>query len=125
MLILRSRIQIHLMLLFIEGNRAQRRRVKRFKYISCYCLSPPVSFKAWFSWYSNTSHVIVYHCERVIWRERNVIQIHLMLLFITRVKYVLDAVGNSNTSHVIVYPGWLREERELTLFKYISCYCLS
>ena len=53
-------IQIHLMLLFIKGERV--------------CQS--------FHLDSNTSHVIVYHCRILQQRKQRVIQIHLMLLFI-------------------------------------------
>ena len=56
----------------------------RFKYISCYYLSHAGEHLHTEEHYSNTSHAIIYH---VSYRRRNdisAIQIHLMLLFITR-----------------------------------------
>ncbi len=53
---------------------------------------------------SNTSHVIVYHNYAAVICQTSQIQIHLMLLFIK----IVNAL-------VVV----------LTIFKYISCYCLS
>ena len=57
----RSGIQIHLMLLFISA---------RWRAAKC-------------SYYSNTSHVIVYLNNHKFFKDINRIQIHLMLLFIT------------------------------------------
>ena len=97
----------------------------KFKYISCYCLS-------------KTSK---------IHRPAGQIQIHLMLLFISKSGENAQVLHNSNTSHVIVYrfPVWqlfhfryysntshvivylavTAYRRYYKLFKYISCYCLS
>ena len=98
-------IQIHLMLLFIEAEKA----------------------KIESSGNSNTSHVIVYQERAALRHPDPFIQIHLMLLFIilqnsrdrheinsntSHVIVYLDiqkslacSLNNSNTSHVIVYPA--------------------
>ena len=97
--------------------------------------------------YSNTSHVIVYPLN--VWKglEYRIIQIHLMLLFITNYFVRFGSQLHSNTSHVIVYHGYCKEfgfansiqihlmllficypqdgQRIQHAFKYISCYCLS
>ena len=54
--------------------------------------------------HSNTSHVIVYP---ISFRESS------------------SAGAYSNTSHVIVYPFLHSIHKEMIIFKYISCYCLS
>ncbi len=55
--------------------------------------------------HSNTSHVIVY---------------------LYKAKRKDNGEWDSNTSHVIVYPkGSLFSCARMTVFKYISCYCLS
>ena len=75
--------------------------------------------------YSNTSHVIVYLQSSRLRFCPKIIQIHLMLLFISSQSG--DALGcpYSNTSHVIVYRGGTGKGNQEPQFKYISCYCLS
>ena len=82
----------------------KRLKRKRFKYISCYCLSILWELGICLRRNSNTSHVIVYPKLRLQSRKTFYIQIHLMLLFI-------------KTTAVFSSP--------VILFKYISCYCLS
>ena len=53
------------------------------------------------------------------------ISIHLMLLFIEYVDPCMFGEAHFNTSHVTVYPYGDYESIELTIFQYISCYCLS
>ena len=135
------------MLLFIESVNDDLQGFKRFKYISCYCLS---------------------RCPKGPWKFCR-IQIHLMLLFIggsdvygwvdsafkyiscyclslsmaqffisaAKFKYIscyclsnfklLHSSFNlySNTSHVIVYLVFYQILILFSKFKYISCYCLS
>ena len=98
-----TRIQIHLMLLFILSSGSMVISGGLFKYISCYCLSPCGVGRFYL----------------------NVIQIHLMLLFISWPRCCCSAFWDSNTSHVIVYLCTLEGCQMLILFKYISCYCLS
>ena len=78
---------------------------------------------------SNTSHVPIYqHSEKSYFRVFpiqihlmflfirktlsdfffNVIQIHLMFLFIGRQGYNVSVLGDSNTSHVPIYPAYFR-----------------
>ena len=74
-----------------------------FQYISCYCLSPS-------------------HWE---WPPGVWISIHLMLLFIgVKVSYP-SGRENFNTSHVTVYLTHYQTGISITIFQYISCYCLS
>ena len=97
-----------------------------FQYISCYCLSSATHHSPKIYRYFNTSHVTVY---RLVNRQ-----------FIMELMYF-------NTSHVTVYPGgviWVRRRLFIsihlmllfifialhilfwiTVFQYISCYCLS
>ena len=99
-------IQIHLMLLFIYVKEKNFSKQAKFKYISCYCLSVPMlPFSCTYrysntshvivyldrhnTWllsvqHSNTSHVIVYHFRALPCVGVLFIQIHLMLLFISR-----------------------------------------
>ena len=118
-------IQIHLMLLFIycQDGRAEGRR--KFKYISCYCLSVCRGRQAFASQNSNTSHVIVYLLHSVLLACDMRIQIHLMLLFICMLEQSQLHLVYSNTSHVIVYRGPSSGLEKCRKFKYISCYCLS
>ena len=100
----------------------------QFKYISCYCLSAVTFVAVWQESYSNTSHVIVYLTSSSLSAPSTIIQIHLMLLFIhadgqrpsygqifkyiscycLSVRAIVQAgsCAYSNTSHVIVYPGY-------------------
>ena len=77
------RISIHLMLLFIITGIRTTKRVNKFQYISCYCLSfsPARAFVR--TSYFNTSHVTVYQCTLHTIPRIEAISIHLMLLFIT------------------------------------------
>ena len=54
-----------------------------FKYISCYCLSTGMILVTTSDIYSNTSHVIVYQYSPPECPANSIIQIHLMLLFIS------------------------------------------
>ena len=141
-----SPISIHLMLLFITAATPELLKVCPFQYISCYCLSmadrgivveekisihlmllfiitlptTSISFN-----YFNTSHVTVYQFFRFQHPKKNVISIHLMLLFIITFIGILPIDFHFNTSHVTVYPDRLFEQPTISLFQYISCYCLS
>ena len=53
------------------------------------------------------------------------IQIHLMLFFIKWSRRCPVTTGNSNTSHVILYPSSALIASISSVFKYISCYSLS
>ena len=99
-----NKISIHLMLLFIVTVSEQDSLRIVFQYISCYCLSLPGRIVSILTTDFNTSHVTVYpsfsasllsslskfqyiscYClslYRRRWDYRNVISIHLMLLFI-------------------------------------------
>ncbi len=58
--------------------------------------------------------------------KSRIIQIHLMLLFISlKILFNHGLTKNSNTSHVIVYLLPLIVTCPDSTFKYISCYCLS
>ena len=48
-----------------------------------------------------------------------------MLLFIEEDETESEYDGNFNTSHVTVYHGTDRLTKFVSLFQYISCYCLS
>ena len=80
---LRSPIQIHLMLLFIDLCSLVCADSLIFKYISCYCLSPRCTILR------NTVSLFKYiscYCLSVMSgypHRTNIIQIHLMLLFIS------------------------------------------
>ena len=142
-----SKISIHLMLLFIviplriviiipdfntshvtvyRNTKAKLRQQSEFQYISCYCLSDGTNGKMYFvsefqyiscyclSWCNviylvackdfNTSHVTVYRFDACS---------------------CTPAISYFNTSHVTVYLEKLATDTTVTLFQYISCYCLS
>ena len=121
--------------------------VPRFQYISCYCLSDSHCMSLETQWYFNTSHVTVYHSRASFCNSFNIhfntshvtvylladsfvisinhISIHLMLLFIgVKVSYP-SGRENFNTSHVTVYLTHYQTGISITIFQYISCYCLS
>ena len=91
------------MLLFIFAATSPSNLFLIFQYISCYCLS----------------------AERRNGRNRCMISIHLMLLFIIEPLLRMCMYMYFNTSHVTVYhyPGFFCSA--LRKFQYISCYCLS
>ena len=74
----------------------------------------------------NTSHVTVYLSSKFPVIIPIVISIHLMLLFITtlllRSRWL---TANFNTSHVTVYLCAFDRWPVISIFQYISCYCLS
>ena len=98
------RISIHLMLLFIRVTTGFNGFNRVFQYISCYCLSLLAVVKVPRFRHFNTSHVTVYHSQRILVHYVLQISIHLMLLFILFIRYILRFVHQ---------------------FQYISCYCLS
>ena len=120
-------IQIHLMLLFIRRYRSSRSRSTGFKYISCYCLSEPYTSQACAIKIQIHLMLLFIQLYPTFFLPVWCIQIHLMLLFILeKLSQVLDVSifkyiscyclsaasavsgtinGDSNTSHVIVYPG--------------------
>ena len=75
-----------------------------FQYISCYCLSELRLAAMQILRDFNTSHVTVYR----LW-----------------VVFVGFSFTNFNTSHVTVYLFHRTQVRQILLFQYISCYCLS
>ena len=75
--------------------------------------------------YFNTSHVTVYLCSKSTESIRTGISIHLMLLFITMLIITTKVFRYFNTSHVTVYLILSASYFSLSLFQYISCYCLS
>ena len=99
---------------------------QEFKYISCYCLSKVPGAAKYLNEDSNTSHVIVYRSPGGSFPPVSGIQIHLMLLFIPHKLRKTLGMNHSNTSHVIVYRDLdQRGGGADGAFKYISCYCLS
>ena len=135
------------MLLFILRRGSKGCRGRRFKYISCYCLSLTEPLKTSLlqiqihlmllfipgghklkhsASYSNTSHVIVYLFFSGFIFQANRIQIHLMLLFI-----MIDSFDNSYDVYIQIHLMLLFiklrdcSEQIREIFKYISCYCLS
>ena len=95
---------------------------------------------------SNTSHVIIYlrgdhpeskdagfkyipcyHLSCIFRHQRiqSIIQIHPMLSFIRDEFVAAGQKGNSNTSHVIIYPVNFISPDISPPFKYIPCYHLS
>ena len=117
-------IQIHLMLLFIvvgiiqyldivdsntshvivypgiERNKKLKSSYSNTSHVIVYQIR---EISAHHDKYSNTSHVIVYLRGRAVYGYTTFIQIHLMLLFITKSRKESKHLINSNTSHVIVY----------------------
>ena len=95
----------------------------------------------------NTSHVTVYHPARSNLVHIRIISIHLMLLFIRNRSWWIDWRCNFNTSHVTVYLELVyvaitvifisihlmllfivtctESAHIMSVFQYISCYCLS
>ena len=95
----------------------------------------------------NTSHVTVYHPARSDLVHIRIISIHLMLLFIRNRSWWIDWRCNFNTSHVTVYLELVyvaitvifisihlmllfivtctESAHIMSVFQYISCYCLS
>ena len=121
-----SSIQIHLMLLFISSSSAFLRSRSLFKYISCYCLSTNENFCDKISVNSNTSHVIVYHASPQSKRRGGMIQIHLMLLFISvQAGEVRAGPAFKYISCYCLSMFWEYVQGKRKIFKYISCYCLS
>ena len=99
-----SRIQIHLMLLFIHISR----RIE------------PNTIN------SNTSHVIVYPPPTLHHLSALLIQIHLMLLFILNAGIVFPAGAKIQIHLMLLFIAWpCQAGLDVDLFKYISCYCLS
>ena len=114
------------MLLFILGTEYEIIRESLFQYISCYCLSNPITRISVPEHYFNTSHVTVYHQYHAeAWRCISIsihlmllfiagaspgkgtdiqISIHLMLLFIGIKMLPVRSKTYFNTSHVTVYP---------------------
>ena len=76
--------------------------------------------------YSNTSHVFIYRQQSIIRLMWLRIQIHPMFLFIVLPSSSYVSSGDSNTSHVFIYPTlnhcWFNV---LWQFKYIPCFYLS
>ena len=120
-----ARISIHLMLLFIQGTVIQRIDNDLFQYISCYCLSSLQYVETRLLSHFNTSHVTVYRRHDKIWKVREQISIHLMLLFIHWNNHIPPLFLHFNTSHVTVYRFPWRPVHSFSQFQYISCYCLS
>ena len=107
-------IQIHLMLFFIPDQPPFCGPFFTFKYISCYSLSaslvrskggrPEFKYISCYSLsllrlhseikegHSNTSHVILYHVGRIQSMFVLVIQIHLMLFFISSSSFLLVSI---------------------------------
>ena len=96
----------------------------------------------------NTSHVVIYPLVLLLGVFLIIVSIHLMLLFISAPGiqrsvhrkfqyisccYLSDSCTERqtrqmcfNTSHVVIYPVWHNETRDLKyLFQYISCCYLS
>ena len=96
-----------------------------FQYISCYCLSKDKREPQQVQTDFNTSHVTVYLKINNAFSKFHNISIHLMLLFIITFIGILPIDFHFNTSHVTVYPDRLFEQPTISLFQYISCYCLS
>ena len=79
-----TRIQIHLMLLFIEEGEERASVILKFKYISCYCLSNAGEKAVWdvlIQIHLMLLFISPLAAEKTTWTH---IQIHLMLLFIPR-----------------------------------------
>ena len=97
-------ISIHLMLLFILGERCKKGSRVEFQYISCYCLS---------CCFNSSSGI-------------KKISIHLMLLFILRSYRGKFGVGYISI-HLMLLFIYRRVKgiEALIGFQYISCYCLS
>ena len=73
----------------------------------------------------NTSHVTVYRYHSTSFFFATFISIHLMLLFILIVMWLANRFHYFNTSHVTVYRAGVRNVASVSIFQYISCYCLS
>ena len=74
----------------------------------------------------NTSHVTVYRIHTCSCGMETDISIHLMLLFITVPAFSECIEEYFNTSHVTVYHDrHTGDDRPVSEFQYISCYCLS
>ena len=75
---------------------------------------------------SNTSHVIIYPSKECTNKGVNIIQIHLMLLFIDQNITVRMYKTNIQIHLMLLFiPVTGSAEKGLVLFKYISCYYLS
>ena len=116
-----SQIQIHLMFLFILG---ELRGYNIYKLIQIHLMFLFIHHKAawqwltndsntshvliyqwWMLWWhlqgrdSNTSHVLIYRISLILQEQSEIIQIHLMFLFIKLGTIWLEGFFNSNTSH--------------------------
>ena len=142
-----SGIQIHLMLLFIRNIQSYGAGIiySNTSHVIVYPI--PCVFSATTCCNSNTSHVIVYQkdvCQRPEWLQFKYISCYCLsgipdceTVKKDAFKYIscyclspsvtlsVSDRTNSNTSHVIVYPGRLCLFGNPFVFKYISCYCLS
>ena len=135
------------MLLFIHARRRRYVQYRKFKYISCYCLSEKqlilakdtLKFK-YISCYclsdiimlvdedglnSNTSHVIVYRATP--WTDQQILVFKYISCYCLSNSSARTSCSflHSNTSHVIVYRDRHQTSKRIQQFKYISCYCLS
>ena len=77
--------------------------LEKFQYISCYSLSK----------------------KKLLSNMFFVVSIHLMLLFITKLYYIISHIKGFNTSHVTLYLSYFSDNAFYVQFQYISCYSLS
>ena len=119
-------IQIHLMFLFIMFANPENNGEMIFKYISCSYLSKTRMAASIANEYSNTSHVLIYRETKSTELGIQVIQIHLMFLFIR--KGVRDACKNFLIQIHLMFLFIYKPKKRTcaaTKFKYISCSYLS
>ena len=143
----RSKVSIHLMLLFISVRRMGRSPCDAFQYISCYSLSKQQKQRLTEQCSFNTSHVTLYRacgdgsadpswfqyisCYSLSemseqWEQSPFVSIHLMLLFII----AMPPERNRNISFQYISCYSLSDTASRPAdhedrFQYISCYSLS